>query len=96
MSILEAKVQPKALHLENIGITIGKLYTDKGLPPDMALERLTGYTKLEKLSIVDGICQWLIEHKRNSGATDKAIARQRKSNQQSLTQFIDTGEAGIY
>lgn len=93
--LLVSTVQPGAKELQNLGIKIGKLYTDHGLPPDMALERLS-YTKQQKLSILDGVCQWLIEHKRNSGATDKAIERQRKTNRDMVERFIDKGETDVY
>jgi hypothetical protein len=95
-SLLQSKVQFQSDQLQQLGIKIGKLYTDKGFPPDMALERLTGYTTIQKLSILDGLCQWLIQHKRNSGATDKAIVRQRSSNRDMVARFLATGEVGIY
>lgn len=78
-----------------IGEKIGRLYTDYGLPVDMALSRLS-YSKQEKLKILNGACGWLIKHKRNSSATEKSIKRQRKSNRRALESFIKTGESGLY
>lgn len=94
-AIVASKVQPMSKELQELGIKIGHLYTDHGLPVDMAFDRLPR-TKEQKLSILDGVCQWLIEHKRNSGATDKAIERQRHTNQKMLEDFITKGEAGVY
>lgn len=94
--LIEAKVQPGKPFLEELGIKIGKLYTDHGFPVDMALDRLSGYTKLQKLSILDGVCQWLIEHRRLSAAGERAIERQRKVNKDMVERFINTGESGAY
>jgi hypothetical protein len=78
-----------------VGVSVGKLYTDHGFPIDMALAQLK-YTKRQKLLVLHGALSWLIEHKRNSGATDKSIVRQRKSNKTTLERFISTGESGVY
>lgn len=80
---------------EKLGIKIGKLYTDHGLPPDMALDRIK-LNKKQKISVVYGVCQWLIEHKRKSGATEKSIERQRKTNRNMIESFIKKGEMGVY
>lgn len=82
--------------LIGIGIEVGKLYTDFGLPVDMAIDRLTQFGKEQKVCVIDGVCQWLIQHKRNSGASEKAIERQRKANAKMLDSFIKKGEVGIY
>lgn len=81
--------------LEALGIKIGKLYTDMGYPIDMALARLTLSVE-RKLVVIDGACQWLIQHKRNSGATDKSIERQRNTNRKMLEDFMRSGETGAY
>ncbi len=81
--------------LENLGIKLGKLYTDKGYPLDLAL----GLLKLpleHKVVVLHGACQWLIEHKRNSGAGENAIERQRKTNRKMQEDFVRSGETGIY
>lgn len=93
--LLESKIQPGSADLQELGIKIGKLYTDHGLPIDMALDRLD-LTKEQKLSVLDGACQWLVEHKRNSGATEKAIDRQRATNRKMLEDFLIKGETGVY
>lgn len=93
--ILFSKVQPNSERLQELGIEIGKLYTNHGLPIDIAFDKLP-HTKEEKLSILDGACQWFIEHKRNSGATEKAIERQRIANRKMLEDFISKGEVGVY
>lgn len=85
--------------LVKMGEDIGKLYTDFGLPVDMALSELDkkgNFTREHKLAIIDGTCRWLIQHKRNSGATEKAIERQRKANRAMLESFYKTGETGVY
>lgn len=94
-SLIASKVQPFSKELQKTGIVIGKLYTDHGFPLDMSLARLE-YTKEQKVSILDGASQWLIEHKRMSGATEKAIERQRKANRKMLEDFIKKGETGAY
>lgn len=93
--LLGAKVQLFSEDLQELGDKIGKLYTDHGLPLDMALDRLP-HTKEQKLSILDGACQWFIEHRRNSGATGKAIERQRNTNRKMIQDFINNGETGVY
>lgn len=93
--ILKAKTQLGANDLFEFGVKIGKLYTDHGLPIDMALEELE-MTKEKKTSVLDGSLWWLVEHRRQSGATEKAIERQRKANREAMRAFLDTGETGIY
>lgn len=93
--LIQSKSQPNSKELQELGVKVGKLYTNQGFPIDMALARLD-YTKEQKLSILDGACQWLIEHKRNSGATEKSIERQRKANQIMVEDFINKGETGVY
>lgn len=82
--------------MREIGTFIGKLYTDRGFPPDMALDELTNLSKPQKLAVLFGCCSWLVQHKRNSQATEKAIERQRKQNREALHRFVATGEAGLY
>lgn len=77
------------------GIEVGKLYTDHGLPLDMALERIE-QPKEAKLVILQGACQWFIQHKRNSGATEKAIERQRAANRSMIEAFSKGNELGVY
>lgn len=98
MSILGTLINAKLAdngQMEEMGVVVGRLYTDHGLPIDMALDRLS-IIKQQKVVIVDGVCQWLITHKRNSGATEKSIDRQRQTNRKILDDFIRTGEVGIY
>jgi len=82
--------------LRNMGVEIGKLYTDHGYPIDSAFDQLATYSKDQKLLILNGASSWLIQHKRNSGATDAAIDRQRRTNREMLDRFVKTGEVGIY
>jgi len=93
--ILKAIVNDTDDQLLNFGTKIGKLYTNYGLPIDMALAQLD-CTQEQKVSVLIGAQNWLIEHKRNSGATDKAISRQRKTNVDTMEHFISEGETGIY
>ena len=81
--------------LRELGEKIGRLYTDKGFPVDMALDRLP-YTHEQKIAILNGALGWLIEHRRNSGATDKAIDRQRATNRDIMGRFINNQETGLY
>lgn len=78
-----------------LGKRIGRIYTDHGFPIDMALARLQ-ITPAQKLVVLDGAFEWLIEHKRQSGASEKAIERQRATNQRSIEAYIRTGETGVY
>ncbi len=80
---------------DELGIKVGKLYTDHGLPLDMALAKF-GTTKDQKILVLNGALGWLIEHKRNSGATEKALDRQRKANRETMRAFVETGETGVY
>lgn len=93
--LIDAETQANNQELRALGVQIGKLYTDHGLPLDMALERLP-YTKMQKVSVLDGALGWLIEHRRNSGANDKAIERQRHANRRIMETFISMGETGVY
>jgi len=93
--LIDAMIQPGKEELFNKGLEIGQLYTDHGFPIDMALERLD-YTKKQKIMVLSGAQQWLIEHRRNSNATDKALDRQRTVNLKTMKSFIATGESGIY
>lgn len=95
LPLINSKMMLNSKGLQYLGIKIGKLYSDHGFPIDMALNRLP-HTEDQKVAILDGVCKWLIEHKRLSGATDKAIDRQRKTNLKMLKDFIRTGETGIY
>lgn len=94
-NLLKSKVQAGTEDLQALGIEIGKLYTNHGLPVDMALDRLD-MSKEQKLSVLDGVCQWLIEHRRNSGATEKSIDRQRTINRKMIEDFIKKGETEVY
>lgn len=95
IELVESKTQPFSKQLQELGIKIGKLYTDHGYPLDMSLGVLP-HTKEQKLSILDGACQWFIEHKRLSGATEKSIERQRNTNRNIVESFIAKGETDIY
>ena len=95
IELLKSTQQPFAEELFDLGHKIGKLYTDHGLPLDMSLERLP-HSKEQKVQILYGACNWLIQHKRSSGATDKAIERQRKANIRTVERYLKTGETGVY
>jgi hypothetical protein len=82
-------------YLNDIGIKVGKLYTDHGLPIDMALDRLP-HDFEQKIVILNSALSWLVEHRRNSGATDKAVDRQRKANREIMARFLKTKETGAY
>lgn len=99
VELLQALAQPGSKELQSLGTSIGKLYTDHGLPLDMALTELDKkhpYSKLQKIAILFGAQNWLIEHRRNSAATEKALDRQRNTNRESMSRFIKTGESGVY
>lgn len=82
-------------HILRLGERIGKLYTDDGLPIDIALQ--SPYIPSDnRLLVLHGACKWLIEHKRRSGATEKAIERQRAVNRRAIESFINYGECKIY
>lgn len=82
-------------HLLRLGERIGKLYTDDGLPIDIALQS-PSIPSDSRLLVLYGACKWLIEHKRRSGATEKAIERQRMVNRRAIESFINFGECKIY
>lgn len=94
-ALATALAHPAADDLQEVGITLGKLYTDHGLPVDMALDRLS-LPKDLKLLVVHGVCQWMIQHRRNSNAPDRAIKRQQAVNAKILAEFSRTGEVGLY
>lgn len=86
--------------LEDMGLHVGKTYTDHGLPIDMALDQLDkrfpGLTRYSKVIILNAALGWLIEHRRNSAATEKALDRQRKNNRETMRRYLESGEAGLY
>lgn len=82
-------------HILRLGERIGKLYTDDGLPIDIALQS-PSIPSENRLLVLHGACKWLIEHKRRSGATEKAIERQRAVNRRAIESFINYGECKIY
>lgn len=79
----------------DLGKEIGQLYTSYGFPLDISLERLK-MNKKEKVAVIHGASCWFIEHKRNSGATEKSLEKQRRTNNDMITRFVSTGETGIY
>lgn len=81
--------------LFGFGVAIGRLYTDHGLPIDMSLARFK-YSRLDKVQMLTGVGFWLVQHKRNSGGTERNIAKQREWNRNMLADFIKTGETGVY
>ena len=88
---------PNRSRLIDFGRTLGRLYTDNGLPIDIAMDELPeGTTIDEKTVILVGVGEWLIEHKRKSGATEAAIERQRKANVKMLADYQAKGEVGLY
>ena len=94
--VLEALTYSRRDEFLDMGKQIGRIYTDFGFPIDMALEKLPESTKQQKLLIIMGAQNWLIEHRKNSSATDKALERQRRINKEALERFIQTGETGMY
>lgn len=93
--LIRAKTREDAETLEDIGQEIGKAYTDHGYPIDMALAKVKG-TDDQKLSVLHAACKWLIQHKRDSGATEESIDRQRRANLKMLEDYIGKGEVGVY
>ena len=82
--------------LMQIGEDVGKLYTDHGLPLDMSLDYLSQLSRDEKLCVIHGACAWFMQHKRNSGATEKSLERQRATNRMMLESFFKGSETGVY
>lgn len=81
--------------LSNKGMKLGQLYTNHGLPLDIIFDKVR-INNIEKIAMLFGAHEWLIIHKRQSGASEAAIDRQRKANSESITRFINKGEVGIY
>jgi hypothetical protein len=94
--LLIAQSKDKDKSLNELGIKIGKLYTDHGFPIDMALSHLKDLSKMQKIAVLAGAQSEMIQHKRRSGATEKALDRTRESNRKALVSFIKTGESGVY
>lgn len=93
--LLKGFAHPYRKELIEFGIEVNKLYTDHGLPLDITLNRLE-HPQDQKLIILEGACEWLVQHKRNSGATEKAIERQRVANRNMLEAFAKGKELGVY
>lgn len=90
--------QNSTTHYKEIGIKIGKLYTDFGLPIDMAMghESIHSLAKSQRVCILSAALWWLVEHKWLSNATEESIQRQRNANKEIMRRFMKTGEVGIY
>lgn len=96
-SLIQGYMLEKSEEVVDFGKQIGRLYTDHGLPIDMALDRLPkNVTKDQKVLILSGVGEWLLEHKRNSGGTEKSIERQRDQNKKMIADFLQNGETGLY
>lgn len=98
-TLLEAISLDTDDELDSFGVKIGHLYTDHGLPIDMAFDKLNqrfDLTSQQKLAVLNGALWWLVQHRRNSAATEKALDRQRKINRETVERFIRTGEVGLY
>lgn len=94
-NVMDASLKDTNRGLHVLGVNIGKLYTDHGLPIDMALAKLD-ISDEQKIAVLSGALWWLVEHRRNSGATEEAIERQRKANRSIMEVFIKSGETGVY
>lgn len=94
--LLDAVAMDHDQELNNLGHKIGRIFTDHGLPLDMAMDRLPQLDRLQKLAVLNGACEEILEHKKRSGATPKAIERTQQSNRDMITRFIKTGETGAY
>lgn len=82
-----------------MGKEMARFKNELGFPPDMFLDKLskTHYLDVDdKLWIASSYCDEMIQHKRASGAGEKALDRTRKQNQVILQRLLDTGEMGIY
>ena len=82
--------------LTNLGIKMADMKNRMGLPPDMFMNKLNNLNLDQKLYIAYIYCSEMIEHKRASGAEDKAIDRTRKHNQVIMGRLMNTGEIGEY
>jgi len=82
--------------LTELGQKMADMKNSTGYPPDRFMERLTSLSSQEKLFVSHIYCVEMINHKRMSGAPEKAIQRTRKHNRQILNRLIDTGELGAY
>jgi hypothetical protein len=95
--VAELSQEPdKKIAIEDMGDKIGRLYTDHGFPIDMSFDRLPHECEKYKPYILFCAQQQMLEHKRMSGATEKAIEQTRTNNRKIMQQFIKTGEVGIY
>lgn len=77
------------------GKQMARFKNEMGFPPDMFLKRLN-VDNDTKFLISITYCDEMIEHKRASGAQEKAIDKTRKHNQAILRRLLDKGELGEY
>jgi len=96
--IVESLSNPNRAYLEEQGTWVGKLYTDKGLPLDISIAELRKRNTSEDdmFVIIEGALTWFVQHKRNSGATEKALNRQREQNNKIMAAFLAGKETGLY
>lgn len=85
-------------YLENNGKKIGELYTDYGLPIDISFDQpqVKALPKEYKIILLNSALNHMIQHRKNSNATDSSIEKARKSNREFLANFIKNGEVGVY
>jgi hypothetical protein len=82
------------LMYHDLGKDLGRLYTDNGVSLDQAMKSL-GVKKKQKLIVLEGACEWFIDHKKAHGATVAEIRRQRSVNRKMIEQFKSTGKAEL-
>lgn len=99
-ALVDSLMLPDHKQWVTFGRTLGRLYSDKGMPVDMSLaevaKRTPGLTQHHYVAMISGVGSWLIEHKRNSGATEKSIERQCDANNKMVADYLKRGEVGLY
>ena len=80
---------------EEIGREMARFKNELGFPPDMFLSKLEFDQEKHKY-IVHYYCEAMMEHKRASGAQDKALDRTRKHNRVLMERVLAGEELGEY
>lgn len=97
--IMQALKENADDRLPQIGAEMARFKTELGMPPDMFLKYLKNKMELTENDVIvlaDAYCTDMIEHKKASGATDKALDRARQHNKAIMRRLITTGEMGEF
>lgn len=98
-NLLQVGASPTGSQMRELGRLMFTMYSQEGLPPDMFLDELgkrKEFSVSERALIVTYYLLESLDHKRKAGITDERVDKLRARNLSLLSQFMETGELGVY